>query len=395
MNAPSQATRVARPVLLLVGLLLVAATLRAPVTGVAPLLEVLEDSLRLSTAQAGLLMTLPLLAFGFISPFGALLAQRYGLERALFVALAMITVGIAIRSLGMTWSLFLGTVLLGASIAVGNVLLPSLVKRDFPARVPALIGACALMMGASAALMSVLVFPVYSVTGWQVSLGGMALLPVLAMAVWWTQLGQRSVPPPATATAPRGPRIWQSALAWQVTLFMGMNSSVYYVLIAWLPSILMASGFSPTAAGSLHGIMQFASALPGLFLIPLVPLMKDQRLLAVLMATLTGLGFAGLALWPAWAMLWVILFGLGAGGTMLLAFMFMGLRAANAPQTALLSGMAQGVGYLMASMAPVVAGKLHELTGGWGVPLAMGVMFSVTLAGLGLLAGRRRTISQV
>src|SRR5262249_19895590 len=155
-------------------------------------------------------------------------------------------------------------------IAVGNVLLPSLVKRDFPSKVPTVTGLSALMMGGAAAFASASVVPLNTAFGWQAALGSVGILPVIGLAVWSTQLKAHTRPAPGTATPPHGGPVWRSALAWQVTLFMGVNSFLYYVLIAWLPAILASSGYSPETAGSLHGAMQLASAFPGLVLGPIV-----------------------------------------------------------------------------------------------------------------------------
>lgn len=154
MSNRDVALAVARPALLIARLLLIATNLRAPITGVAPVLEALQSALALSPAQAGLLTTLPLLAFGIISPFAAMFAREYGLEPSLFGALLLIGAGVLVRSIGPVWTLYLGTAIIGAGIAVGNVLLPSLVKRDCPAKVPTVMGVCSIAIGGAAALAS-------------------------------------------------------------------------------------------------------------------------------------------------------------------------------------------------------------------------------------------------
>src|SRR5690606_12026876 len=109
--------------------------------------------------------------------------------------------------------------------------------------------ACAIAMGGAGALASASAFPLGSTFGWQAALGAVLILPLAAMAMWITQLGVHSRPAQGTASPPHGGRVWRSALAWQVTLFMGINSLLYYVLIGWLPSILIEAGFSPATAG--------------------------------------------------------------------------------------------------------------------------------------------------
>lgn len=392
MNYRHATLAVSRPLLLLAGLLLIATNLRAPITGVGPLLSTLESAFDLSPAQAGLLTSLPLLAFALISPFAALFAREYGLERTLFGALLLIAVGLIVRSAGPVWCLYVGTGVVGCAIAVGNVLLPSIVKRDFPANVPAVTGACALAMGVAAALASACAVPLGNAFGWQVALESAFVFPLVAVGIWSVQLGSHTLPAKGTAAPPHGGRVWRSALAWQVTLFMGINSLLYYMLISWLPSILIDAGYSRTAAGSLHGVMQLASALPGLVLAPVINRMKDQKRIAVFMGMLMAAALLGLRSAPHWAPLWAFLFGAGSGGGILLALIFMGLRSKSANQAAALSGMAQCVGYLLAACGPSWVGKLHDLSGGWGTPLAVGIMLSLAMAGLGALAGRSRQI---
>lgn len=391
MTPPPGLSPLARALLLL-GIFVIAGSLRAPITAVAPLLSQLREAFHLSPAEAGMLTTLPLFAFGILSPFAVMLAREYGLERSLFMALTLLVGGIALRSSGPEWALFVGTFLIGASIAVGNVLLPSLVKRDFPQKVPAITGFVVIAMSAVAALTSSVAVPLAAAVQWQIALGSVALAPIAALMIWSAQLGGHTAPARGTATPPHGGTVWRSALAWQVTLFMAINSFLFYVMIAWLPAILTASGYSASAAGTIHGVMQLASAAPGFVLGAIIARMKDQRLPSAMSGLLLAVSLAGLWLLPTWATLWSALFGFGSGASMLLALMFMGLRAGNASQTAALSGMAQCVGYLLASTGPTLAGLLHDRLGSWSAPLGIGILLSGGLAIFGLLAGRTRVI---
>jgi CP family cyanate transporter-like MFS transporter len=390
---PSSA--LARPFPLLTGILLIAANLRAPITGVAPVLEMIRDATGLSTAGAGTLTTLPLLAFAIASPFCVLLGREYGLERSLFMALLLIAGGVVLRSLGPAWTLFLGTGVIGVGIAIGNVLLPSLLKRDFPDRIAALTSTYALTAGVVAALASAAAVPIAMLpgSGWNWALGAFLLVPVLALTAWVPQLGGHSAPASGTATPPHGGRIWHSALAWQVTVFFGLNSLVYYVTVTWLPTILTDAGYSAASAGSLHGVSQLATAVPGLVLGPLVGRLKDQKALAAGTAVLTALSLLGILLLPGWAVLWVALFGIGSGGTFILALAFISLRAATVQQAAALSGMVQTVGYTIAAAAPPLGGLLHDSTGGWLVPLVACATLCGVMAVFGHRAGRAQHIT--
>lgn len=386
---PRQATRQA---LLLVGILLIAANLRAPFTGLPPLLGLIRDDIALNTLAASALTTLPLLAFAIISPFSATLAHRFGLQRALFGALLTIALGILLRSAGGVAGLYLGTSLIGMGIAVGNVLLPGLIKRDFPHHIAAVTGAYALAMGAAAALFSGIAVPLADALGWRGALTSFLVLPVAALAVWFTQLRSRPGPAASTQVPPPDSKIRHSWLAWQITLFFGLNSTIYYIGIGWLPAILTDAGMSAEQAGSLHGVLQFATAIPGLLSGLILRRLDDQRLAAAVIAGLTATALLGLMIAPGLALLWSVLFGLGTGAGIILGLTFIGLRTRNAQQAAALSGMSQSMGYLLAAIGPVAAGLLHDQVGNWQVPLGVCFVFALIVALMGVLAGRNRYI---
>lgn len=383
------------PFWVIAGVLVFSTTLRGTFTAVGPLLDVLRDAFGMDAGEAGLLIALPLLVFCIVSPFAALLASEYGLERALFMALLIMTSGILIRSAGSLWGLFLGTSVLGAGIALGNTLLPSLLKRDFPSRLTKLTAIYSITMGIASAVGSAVVVPLAQVFDWQIALAAFVVLPVAGALLWLPQLGRHSRPSAGTATPPHGGAVWRSGLAWLVTLFFGVNSFVYYAVAAWLPSILVAQGFSTTEAGSLHGVMQLATALPGLVIVPVVQRAKDQRGLAVALAGSGLVALLGLLTFPALAIFWVSLFGFGIGGAFILALAFIGLRTTSAQQTATLSGMTQSIGYLLSATAPVSVGALHDLVGSWQSAIVVCTVLCALLALIALGAGRNGQIGTV
>ncbi|MCR9028902.1 CynX/NimT family MFS transporter, partial [Citrobacter amalonaticus] len=367
--------------LLIAGILMIATTLRVTFTGAAPLLEAIRTDYGLTTAQTGLLTTLPLLAFALVSPLAAGIARRIGMERSLFAAMLLICAGVAVRSLPDAALLFLGTAIIGCGIALGNVLLPGLIKRDFSQHVARLTGAYSLTMGAAAALGSALVVPLaLSGFGWRGALLSLMVFPLLALLIWlpqWRNAAHANVTTSRTLHA-RG--IWRSPLAWQVTLFLGINSLIYYVIIGWLPAILISHGYSEAQAGSLHGLLQLATASPGL-LIPLVlHRFHDQRCIAALVSLMCAVGAAGLWFMPDQAVLWTLLFGFGSGATMILGLTFIGLRASSAHQAAALSGMAQSVGYLLAACGPPLMGRIHDAQGNWQIPLLTVAALAIVMA---------------
>ncbi|MFB0711042.1 CynX/NimT family MFS transporter [Buttiauxella noackiae] len=380
--------------LLLLGILMIATTLRVTFTGAAPLLDMIRDTFGLTTAQTGILTTLPLLAFAIVSPLAAGIARRFGIERSLFAAMLIICGGIALRSAGNTAFLYVGTAIIGCGIAMGNVLLPGLIKRDFPGQVARLTGAYSLTMGVAAAIGSMFVVPIAQHGyGWPGALMALMIFPIVALLIWLPQLSNHTTSTLSTSKALHSRGIWSSTLAWQVTLFLGINSLIYYVVIGWLPSILISHGYSEAQAGSLHGLMQLATAAPGLLVGMILSRLKDQRGIAILMALLCAVSCIGLLFVPGLASIWVVIFGFGSGATMILGLTFIGLRANSAHQAAALSGMAQCVGYLLAAFGPPAMGKIHDLSGQWSLPLLGCAILACVMAVFGGFAGRDAEIS--
>ncbi|AGJ86440.1 CynX/NimT family MFS transporter [Raoultella ornithinolytica] len=383
-----------RHLLLIAGILFIASTLRVTFTGAAPLLDAIRADYGLSTAQTGMLTTLPLLAFGLVSPLAAGVGRRLGIERSLLVALVLICLGIGLRSLPSTALLFGGTAIIGCGIALGNVLLPGLIKRDFSQHVARMTGAYSITMGGAAALGSAMVVPLaLAGFGWHGALLMLMVFPLLALLVWLPQTRKTATAPLTGSGAMHNRGIWRSALAWQVTLFLGINSLVYYVIIGWLPAILQSLGYSEAQAGSLHGLLQLATAAPGLAIPLILHRLKDQRSIAIIVALMCAISACGLWFWPGQAVVWTLVFGFGSGATMILGLTFIGLRANSAHQAAALSGMAQTIGYLLAACGPPLMGKIHDANGDWQIPLLAVALISVVMALFGALAGRDREIN--
>jgi MFS transporter, CP family, cyanate transporter len=374
-------------VLLVSGIVLLAANLRPALTSVAPLIGEIRTDTGISNGVAGLLTTLPLLAFGVLSPVVPWLARRFGMERLLLASLLVLAAGILLRSAGVA-ALFLGTAVLGAAITVGNVLLPGLVKRNFPGRAGLMTSVYSTAMGISAALAAGASVPVASLTGmgWRGALAIWALPAFLAAVAWLPQLRRGDRPADASAPSFGIGGLRRSPLAWQVTLFMGLQSLAYYVTLAWLPEILIEEGMSAGRAGWMLALAQ-AVAIVTMFLAPVLAGRRpSQRGVVVASVGLSCAGTLGLLVsGSAGSILWVVLLGLGQGACFSLALTFFALRAPDSQHAAALSGMAQSVGYLLAAGGPFLFGVLRDATHAWTVPLAL--LFAITvcllLAGLG------------
>lgn len=374
---------VSRPWLLLLGLILVALNLRPALSSMAPLLSEVSASLGLSAAQAGLLTTLPVLCLGLFAPLAPLLARRFGAERVVLGILLTLAGGIILRSSFGQVGLFAGSLLAGASIGVIGVLLPGIVKRDFAKQAGAMTGVYTMALCLGAAMAAGATVPLSEQLGhdWTLGLGFWAVPALLAAVFWLPQVGQKHG---AHQVAYRVRGLLRDPLAWQVTLYMGLQSSLAYIVFGWLPSILIGRGLSPTQAGLvLSGsvIVQLVSSLTAPWL---ATRGRDQRLAIVIVMLMTLGGLFGCLYAPIeglWG--WAILLGLGQGATFSLALTLIVLRSRDAHVAANLSSMAQGFGYTLASLGPFAVGVVHDLTGGWN---ALGWIFG--LIGLGaIIAG--------
>tara|TARA_R110001606_G_scaffold395664_2_gene568517 strand:- start:136444 stop:137652 length:1209 start_codon:yes stop_codon:yes gene_type:complete len=383
-------------ILLVIGILLIAANLRAPFTGIAPVLEQIISQFGLSASQAGFLTTLPLIAFAVISPMAATLAKKQGLEHSLFFALILILLGISARIINSTTMLFIGTAIIGIGIAIANVLLPSLIKRDFATKVAIMTSTYVLTMGIASGGFSAMVFPLSQLNdlGWQFALGSVAIITLATLIVWIAQLGKHTIPTRTNQISSSSKSVWRYLLAWQISLLLGLNSFLNYIIITWLPSILTDTGHTAVQAGVYHGAFQFATALPGLILIPLLAKLKDQRALSFILALLSSASALGLLYMPNFAFVWTVILGFSSGACFILGLSFIGLRTDDSRQAASLSGMSQSVGYLLAAVGPMLAGALHTITGSWSAPLWLCAIAGVLCALCGLGGGRNTTLQQ-
>jgi Cyanate permease len=178
-------------------------------------------------------------------------------------------------------------------------------------------------MGAAAAIGSALVVPLAAAgAGWHGALLMLMVFPLLALVLWIPQLRQRTPAQVTNSQSLKNRGIWRSLLAWQVTLFLGINSLIYYVIIGWLPAMLSANGYGEAQAGSLHGLLQLATAAPGLLIPLILTRLRDQRGLAVLVGMMCAVSALGFWLLPGQAVLWTLMFGFGSGGTMILGLTF-------------------------------------------------------------------------
>ena len=329
----------------------------------------------------------------------------------LFAAMLLLAAGLLLRGLSPTVLLFPGTIVAGGAIALMNVLLPSLVKRRAPEQAGLLIGLYLLMLAAGAIVASVLAVPVFnaasgSASGGQVSAGSAAVRVTLALwagpalvaaLIWLPQLRYRTLPegrPRRGSGRQAGVlALSRNPLAWQVTLFMGLQSLCYYATLSWFPTMFRDRGVSAAHAGVLLALMNLGNAVTALALPMLAHRAPDQRRLAAVSMVAAAAGLAGAVWGPAGlAAGFMVLLGLGQGASLGLGIFYTMARAPDPVSAASLSAFAQGFGYLIASAGPLTIGFVHEATGGWTVPGLILLVVAAAQLITGWLAGRARTV---
>jgi MFS transporter, CP family, cyanate transporter len=385
------------PVLLGFTIALVAANLRPALASVGPVLTDLRADLGLSGTAAAVLTAVPVICLGAVAATAPALARRWGMEPIVAAVLGVLVGALLLRVTDGTVVLFAGTIVASGAIAVANVLLPAIIKRDFPTGSGAMMGVYTMALSGSAAVAAASTVPIGDAVGhgWRGALGAWAA-PAAVGLVAWLPFARAHTPPPSDA-APGGETPARSLLgnrlAWNVTLFFGLQALSFYAVLAWLPSIYRDHGYSPAAAGlllSVSAIMQvpITLVLPGI-----AGRAVDQRLLTTVATLLTAAGLAGILLAPTAApYLWMIVLGTGQGATFALGLTMFVLRARSTASTARLSAMAQTFGYLVAAGGPLLVGAVHDAAGSWTPALVLLLVLIAPQLVTGVIAGRARYV---
>lgn len=385
-------------ILLIAGIIIVAINLRPALTSVGPLIGTIRDDIGLSNWSAGMLTSLPLVAFAVLSPIVPKLGNRYTNTIIMLAGLILLFIGISIRSLSFIFFLFLGTLFVGLGIAICNVLLPAVIKDKFPLKVGLMTSIYSTVMGIFAATASGVSVPIASGFGfgWQIALLVWSIPAVLGIIIWvyLVRKPDDSDQEEMQFVSNPGKRIWKSALAWQVAAFMGLQSFLFYVTISWLPEILHFQGLSLTSAGWMLSFMQFVG-LPASFIVPVMAgKFASQRAIVAVLGIFAVLGYGGLLIGHSMAVmvLSTTLIGLALSGLFALALTFLGLRARDGLQASELSGMAQSLGYVLAATGPMMIGYLFDVTGTWTLPLITMITVTGLVALFGFGAGRNKFV---
>jgi CP family cyanate transporter-like MFS transporter len=378
--------------LLTVAVVLTALNLRPAITSVGPLLDEVRGSLGASETWAGLLTTIPVLCFAVAGPAAPALARRAGMGTAIGAALAVLACGLVVRALGGSLVVLGGTLIAAAGIAFIAVLMPVVVKGSYPTRIGLMTGIYTAALQFGAVLGFALTPPLDVAFGaWRPALAVWAVLAVLALVVWLIAV-RKGRATPAAVPDDTDRSLLRSPLAWIVTVFFGLQALIAFVVIGWLPQVLMDAGASRGDAGLLLALLSLI-ALPISLLVPPLAGRRSSEGRWIVSLGVCGLaGLSGLLLAPGAApLLWVLLLGLGMS-VFSLALTTIALRARTSGDTAKLSGMAQGFGYLIAGAGPFLFGLLRDATGAWTVPFLMLIGVLLVQIAAGTLAARPRYV---
>ncbi|WP_058305831.1 CynX/NimT family MFS transporter [Gracilibacillus massiliensis] len=380
----------------IVGIIILAFNLRPAITSVGPIIGTIREDLAISNGSAGLLTSLPLIAFAVMSPIAPRIANKTSNEKALLYGLFTLLIGILVRSSSLIILLFIGTILIGVGIAIINVLLPSLIKNNFPTKIGLMTGVYTTSMSVFAAVASGLSVPLTSGLGigWKWSLASWSLLAIIGIIIWLISMNKGSKDEYDELYEPSTIKLLRSSVAWQVTIFMGLQSFLFYVTISWLAEILISNGFSASNAGWYVAYMQFIS-LPATFFTPVIASKLSNQQPVVLTFGLSGfIGYSILYFEPgvAGTTLSITLIGIMLGASISLALALLGLRTANARQAAELSGMAQSFGYLLASIGPILIGLTFDISNNWNSSILTILLITIVMTLFGLGASRDRFV---
>ncbi|MCE4994117.1 CynX/NimT family MFS transporter [Staphylococcus xylosus] len=384
----------------ILAIVFIASTLRAPLTSVGPVVDEIKQVMEINNSVAGILTTIPLIIFAIVSPFVSKVTARLTMSRTILYSTMLLIVALYLRIAGDFTLFLIGTVILGIAIAFGNVVLPSYVKWYFPMQIGLATGIYSGTMNFTAGLGGGLSFPLSEITplGFRLSLSFWILFAIIAIILWIPKARKGVQLEKATAIAeqqdrPKKVTITKSKLAWMVALTMGFQSMVFYTVVAWVPSILVDRGLDPSTAGYLLMLNQF-SQVPMTFTFPIIASkLKDQRILVVIITVLFLVGFSlfftqSLVL----LIIGIIIAGLAMGACFSLCMTFFSIRARTSDGSISLSGFGQSVGYLIAAIGPFLIGYLHDATESWDSGIIALIVMSVLFFIFGYPAAKNKVV---
>lgn len=382
----------------LIIVILIAGNLRSPITAVSPVLSEIMAVLNLTNVQGSLLTSIPLLVFASCSMLVSKIGARTNILYNLMLSVVLMLIGLYLRVLGNVTMLYVGSLLIGLGICIGNVMTPAYIKKVFPDRIGLMTGVFSVTINVFAALAAGFSIAIgeWTQLGWQGSLGIWLVWSIPALLVVGIEMfsaRNRRVQEKTAETEKARFNVFRSRQAWNISVFMGIQSLVYFCVIAMLPTVLVDYGMEESKTGLVLSVFQLIMA-PIVFICPVVAAkMKDQKLLVSLTGAFMLIGLVMLLIFKAeFIYLSVILVGISTGLAFSLSILFFSLRSRTTSGTIKVSGHAQSVGYLIAAFGPPIFGMLHDWDSSWNISFYFLMLMAVIMTFFGIGAAKRRFV---
>ena len=369
-------TKQTNKVIILLGIILLGMILRTPITSVGAIIGPLKNLLEINNTVAGLITTIPLIAFAMFSPFVAKISNKIGLEKTLYLAAIVTSIGLLLRFYINTSVFFVTTFIIGVGLTVGNVLLPGLAKKYFPENLGVMTGFYAVVMNVSASVAAGVSYPILSS-----NVGGEKFSTGLAVNIWlivsilniviYAIITKNSKSERIEDKKSGGKGYLRNLKMWSVMLSMGLQSALFYCSVSWFAEIMISKGFTPSEAGLLLSISQFAQ-FPSTFLVPvLAEKIKNKLIIPIFItlgyvASLVGMVYiqGNFALMT----IYIVLFALAGGGSFSYVMYLFSAKSKNEEEAADISGLAQAGGYWLAAIFPPLLGYIRDVLN-WDVAI--------------------------
>ena len=370
-------TKQTNKVIILLGIILLGMILRTPITSVGAIIGPLKNLLEINNTVAGLITTIPLIAFAIFSPFVAKISNKIGLEKTLYLAAIVTSIGLLLRFYINTSVFFVTTFIIGVGLTVGNVLLPGLAKKYFPENLGVMTGFYAVVMNVSASVAAGISYPILSS-----NIGGEKFSTGLAVNIWLivsilniviyaiitkNSKSERIIEDKKTGVA----GYLKSLKMWSVMLSMGLQSALFYCSVSWFAEIMISKGFTPSEAGLLLSISQFAQ-FPSTFLVPvLAEKIKNKLIIPIFIAMGYVASLIGMIYIQgnfALMTIYIVLFALAGGGSFSYVMYLFSAKSKNEEEAADISGLAQAGGYWLAAIFPPLLGYVRDVLN-WDVAI--------------------------
>ena len=369
-------TKQTNKVIILLGIILLGMILRTPITSVGAIIGPLKNLLEINNTVAGLITTIPLMAFAIFSPFVAKISNKIGLEKTLYLAAIVTSIGLLLRFYINTSVFFVTTFIIGVGLTVGNVLIPGLTKKYFPENLGVMTGFYAVVMNISASVAAGISYPILSS-----NVGGEKFSTGLAVNIWlivsllniviYAIITKNSKSERIEDKKTGGKGYLRSLKMWSVMLSMGLQSALFYCSVSWFAEIMISKGFTPSEAGLLLSISQFAQ-FPSTFLVPVLAEKIKNKLIIPIFITLgyvtSLIGMVYIQGNFALMTVYIVLFALAGGGSFSYVMYLFSAKSKNEEEAADISGLAQAGGYWLAAIFPPLLGYVRDVLN-WDVAI--------------------------